>query len=87
MTETVTFTGENGEQTVFYIEEQARVNGTDYLLVSDAPEGDANVLILKDISDEASAEAEYVPVEDEAELAALMKVFNEMTDDDTDILM
>ncbi|MCI6174071.1 MAG: DUF1292 domain-containing protein [Clostridiales bacterium] len=87
MTETVTFTGENGEQTVFYIEEQARVNGTDYLLVSDAPEGDANALILKDISDEASAEAEYVPVEDEAELAALMKVFNEMTDDDTDILM
>lgn len=87
MTETVTFTGENGEQTVFYIEEQARVNGTDYLLVSDAPEGDANALILKNISDEASAEAEYVPVEDEAELAALMKVFNEMTDDDTDILM
>ena len=87
MTETVTFTGANGEQTVFYIEEQARVNGTDYLLVSDAPEGDANALILKDISDEASAEAEYVPVEDEAELAALMKVFNEMTDDDTDILM
>ena len=87
MTETVTFTGEIGEQTVFYIEEQARVNGTDYLLVSDAPEGDANALILKDISDEASAEAEYVPVEDEAELAALMKVFNEMTDDDTDILM
>ena len=86
MTETVTFTGENGEQTVFYIEEQARVNGTDYLLVSDAPEGDANALILKDISGEDSEEAEYVPVEDEEELRALMKLFGEMLED-TDLTM
>ena len=85
--ESITFKDESNNDHEFYVVEQTRVNGTNYLLVADAPEGDANALILKDISDEASAEAEYVPVEDEAELAALMKVFNEMTDDDTDILM
>ena len=85
MTETVTFTGENGEQTVFYIEEQARVNGTDYLLVSDAPEGDAEAMILKDISDESSGEAEYVPVADKTLLEALMKVFSELLEDDVEI--
>ena len=86
MTDTLILTADDGTEHEFYIEEQTRVNGTDYLLVADAREGDANALILKDVSEENDEEARYVPVEDEKELEALLAVFEEMLDD-TDIRM
>ena len=46
-----------------------------------AQEGDAEALILKDISEDSNEEAAYVPVDDESELAAVMKIFEEMLDD------
>ena len=55
--------------------------GKNYILVSTAQEGDAEALILKDISEDSNDEAAYVPVEDEGELAAVMKIFEEMLDD------
>ena len=82
--EAIQFTDETGNQKEFYIECETRVNGKNYLLVTSAPEGDAEALILKDISDDTSEEANYVPVEDDEELKALLKVFEEMMDD-TDI--
>lgn len=84
--DTIKITADNGVETEFYIEEQTRVNGRDYLLVADSREGDANALILKDESEEPDEEARYVPVEDERELEALMRIFEEMLDD-TDIRM
>ncbi len=86
MNDTLRLTADDGTETEFYIEEQTRVNGTDYLLAADSREGDANALILKDISEENEEEACYVPVTDEEELASVMKVFEEMLDD-TDIRM
>ena len=70
-----------GNEEEFYIEEQTRVYGKNYILVSTAQEGDAEALILKDISEDSNEEAAYVPVEDEDELAAVMKIFEEMLDD------
>lgn len=70
-----------GNEEEFYIEEQTRVYGKNYILVSTAQEGDAEALILKDISEDSNEEAAYVPVEDESELAAVMKIFEEMLDD------
>ena len=70
-----------GNEEEFYIEEQTRVYGKNYILVSTAQEGDAEALILKDISEDSNDEAAYVPVEDEGELAAVMKIFEEMLDD------
>lgn len=70
-----------GNEEEFYIEEQTRVYGKNYILVSTAQEGDAEALILKDISEDSNDEAAYVPVEDESELAAVMKIFEEMLDD------
>ena len=84
--ETIELTADDGTICRLYVEEQTRVNGTDYLLVTDEKEGDANAFIFKDISDPTSDEASYVPVEDEQELEALMKIFEEMLDD-TDLLM
>ena len=63
------------------VEEQVRISGTDYLLVADAPEGEAEALILKDVSPSDAKEAEYVVLEDEEELLAVMKVFGEMLED------
>ena len=72
---------DEGNEEEFYIEEQTRVYGKNYILVSTAQEGDAEALILKDISEDSNDEAAYVPVEDESELAAVMKIFEEMLDD------
>jgi len=77
----ITLLDEEGNETVFYVEDETRINGVNYLLVADQPEGDAECLILKDISDETSEEAEYVPVEDEDELADVMRIFSEMLED------
>ncbi len=72
---------DEGNEEEFYIEEQTRVYGKNYILVSTAQEGDAEALILKDISEDSNEEAAYVPVEDESELAAVMKIFEEMLED------
>ena len=72
---------EEGNEVEFYIEEQTRVNGKNYILVSTAQEGDAEALILKDISEDSREEAAYVPVENENELAAVMKIFEELLED------
>ena len=79
--ESIAFRDENGAEHMFWIEEQTRINGTDYLLVTNAPEGDAEALILKDISDESDPEAEFVPVEDPVELESVMRIFSEMLTD------
>ena len=72
---------DEGNEEEFYIEEQTRVYGKNYILVSTAQEGDAEALILKDISEDSNEEAAYVLVDDESELAAVMKIFEEMLDD------
>ena len=72
---------EEGNEVEFYIEEQTRVNGKNYILVSTAQEGDAEALILKDISEDSREEAAYVPVGNENELAAVMKIFEELLED------
>jgi uncharacterized protein YrzB (UPF0473 family) len=86
--EKLEFTADDGSVVNFYVEAQTRVNGMDYLLVSDKDEDDetdeAEAYILKDISEDSSEEAQYVFVEDDREIEALLKVFSEMLDD-TDI--
>ena len=76
--EKITFTDENGTDKEFYIEEQTRVNGYSYLLVSDSQEDEADAYILKDLSPDGEEQSQYVMVEDELELEAISRVFNEM---------
>lgn len=72
---------EDGQRLEFYVEERARIGGCDYLLVSDSLEGESQAYILKDISAEDSGMADYVFVEDEGELGAVSKVFEQMLED------
>ena len=76
--EKIIFTDENGTDKEFYIEEQTRVNGYSYLLVSDSQEDEADAYILKDLSLDGEEQSQYVMVEEELELEAISRVFNEM---------
>ena len=77
----IKFLTESGEEVEFYVEEQTRVNGVDYILVSDSLEDEANAYILKDLSADTDPEADYVMVEDDVELEAISKVFEQMMED------
>ncbi len=84
----ITITAKDGEQIEFYVLEQTRVNGKDYLLVTetDGEDEDAEAYILKDVSEAKEPEAVYEFVEDEDELNALAGVFSEMLDEDTKLI-
>jgi len=81
----ISITDENGEALELFIVEQARVNATDYILVTESEDDEAQAYILKDISGTESAEAVYEFVDDDNELEAIAKVFSELLED-TDIV-
>lgn len=68
------------EDVEFYVLEQVRINGTNYILVTEEEDGDAEALILKDMSLDEEREAVYEVVEKE-ELEFISKIFTEMLDD------
>lgn len=79
--EKIRLMADDGQELEFYVEEQAKISGCDYLLVSDSQEEEAQAYILKDISDKDSGTADYEFVEDGEELKAVSKVFEQMLDD------
>ena len=80
---TCTPDGADGEAVDFYVLEQTRIGGVNYILVTEEEEGDGEALILKDLSEDGEAESIYAIVEDEKELAAIAEVFSDMMDDIT----
>lgn len=69
------------ESVEFFVLEQTRINGTDYILVTDSEEDDGEALILKDLSEDGDQEAIYEIVESDEELEAISKVFEQMLED------
>ena len=47
--EKITFCPEDGEAVEFFVLEQTRLGGVDYILVTDSEDDDAEALILKDV--------------------------------------
>ena len=80
--EKILFQAEGEEAVEFYVLEQTRIGGVDYILVTDAEDGDADAWIMKDISADGEEEGVYVFVEDDDELAAVAGIFADMLDDD-----
>ena len=74
---------DTGEAVDFYVLEQTKLNSETYILVTDSADDDedAECLILKDKSAEGSAESLYEIVEDETELLAVSKLFEELLED------
>ena len=79
--EKITFCLEDGEVVEFFVLEQTRLGGVDYILVTDSDDDDGEALILKDVSAPSDEEAIYEIVEDDNELDAVAAIFAEMLDD------
>lgn len=72
---------DTGESVDFYVLEQTKLGGSTYILVTDSRDEDAECLILKDVAPQADVESVYEIVEDNTELAAVSKVFEELLED------
>lgn len=72
---------ETNEEVEFFVLEQTKVNGNSYILVTDSEEEEAECLILKDTSAAEEKESLYEIVEDDVELSAVLKVFEELLED------
>ncbi len=80
--EEIKFTTEDGEEVAFYVLEQTRLGGANYILVSTTDdEEEAEALILKDVSKDTDEEAIYDIVEDDQELELVAGIFKELLDD------
>lgn len=79
--EKIVFTPEGEEPVQFYILEQTRLGGVDYILVTDSEEGDGEAFILRDMSALEDTEALYEIVTEDKELKAVAAVFEDMLED------
>ena len=61
--------------------EETRLNGRDYILVTDSEQGDGEALILKDLSLDKDSDAVYEIVEDDQELQGVLGVFEQLLED------
>ncbi|MCM1088467.1 MAG: DUF1292 domain-containing protein [Muribaculaceae bacterium] len=78
----IVFQPEEEEAAVeFYVLEQTRIGGIDYILVTDTEDGDGEALILRDVSASGESEALYEIVAEEEELRAVAAVFESMLED------
>lgn len=79
--EKITFRPDGEEPVEFYVLEQTRIGGYNYILVTDCEEGDGDALILKDTSKDGEEESVFTIVSDDDELNAVAGVFENMLDD------
>lgn len=78
----LTMITDSGESVDFFVLEETRINAVNYLLVTDAPEGeDGECYILKDVSGQQEEEAVYEFVEDDDEMDAVFSVFEQLLED------
>ena len=79
--EKIKFRSEDMQEEAFYVLEQTTVNAVNYLLVADSEEDEAQCLILKETPSAEKGESVYEIVEDDVELSAVSKVFEELLED------
>ncbi len=80
--ERITLLTDTGEAVEFYVLEETKINGMNYLMVTDAKEGeDGECYVLKDMSGSAESEAVYEFVENDDELDYLYRIFSELLED------
>ena len=76
MEDKIILTADDGTEVTFYVIEETRLGASNYLLVADSDDEDAECLILKDTSRDEDPEAVYELVED------VSKVFEELLSDE-----
>lgn len=78
----ITLTSDSGDTVNLYVLEETRINGMNYLLVTDAADDDdeGECYILKDLSKQEDSQALYEFVEDDNEIDYLFKIFSQLFD-------
>lgn len=81
--EKITLQTDTGENVDFFVLEETRINGMNYLLVTDAESDyeDGECYILKDMSRTEEQDAVYELVENDDELDYMFKIFSELLED------
>lgn len=80
--EKVSFTfGDGSGEEEFFVLEETKINGSSYILVTDSQGDDAECLILREEEGPSEGDCIYEIVEDETELLAVSKVFEELLED------
>lgn len=81
--EKITLQTDTGEFVDFFVLEETRINGINYLLVTDEEDekADGDCYILKDTSRAEEDEAVYQFVENDEELNDLFQIFTQLLDD------
>ncbi len=83
--EVIPFVTDDGEELELYVLEQTKLNGLNYLLVADTldeEDDDVTVYIMKETAAKEGEEfASYEFVEEDGELEALGKIFEELLED------
>ena len=78
----ITLLADDDQPVEFYVLEETKINGMNYLMVTDAKEDeDGECYLLKDLSGPEDAEAVYEFVENEDEIDYLLKIFTELLED------
>lgn len=77
--EKIIMTGEDGSELAFYVIEQTKFLGSNYLLVTDAPDGEEAFLLKEE--ETQGEDSVYSFVEDEKELFAVSGLFEELLED------
>ncbi|MEH2942139.1 DUF1292 domain-containing protein [Lachnospiraceae bacterium KK002] len=71
----------DGGSREFYVVEQTRISGVNYLLVAEEEDGDCDAFILKEISQEENEDIVYEMVDSEEELEYMSGIFGEILED------
>lgn len=79
--EKVTFQKNDNETVEYYILEQTKISGINYLLVTDAETGDGEALILKEIPTSDETIGGYTDELTDEEYEALVPIFENLLED------
>lgn len=77
----IAFTPEGEEPIDFFVLEQTKISGVNYILVTDQETGNGEALILKDLSQPEDTQALYTIVSEEDELNTVAEMFESLLDD------
>lgn len=79
--EKVAFQKNETETVEYYVLEQTRISGVNYLLVTDTKEGDGEAIILKEISAAEEEISGYTDDLTEEEFEAVVPIFENLLED------
>ena len=80
--EKINLRDDEGNDIELFVLEETNIAVKHYLLLAEDAEGDSDAYIFREeASDEEDDEATYVPVEDDTEFDAVLKIFEELMDD------